>query len=346
MSQHSDDARASAIDGASPPAAASDGESAPSAASEPRRVRVTQPRAAVDDPTEAKRVSRPFISPRASLSSSFADGSMLGHERHMAVTNSSPAIVVPTPSHPGAAALEAFTTASKQLIKGRDLLIRTDVKFFGLDTILDEVLPLLAAHYAVIRVPSGCAANYQSVYFDTPDLRCYHDHRRGRRIRHKVRIRHYPDRQLSYLELKKKMNARVTDKLRLALPYGQTELSVLGREFLAQHCDLPVEQLEPTLTNHFRRISLIGIERAERVTIDVDLGFDHRGLSGGFDGLTVIEVKQHPYDPHSPIMAALHAAGMRERSMSKYTTAIARLAPGIARNRLLPLLRALDRTKA
>lgn len=48
---------------------------------------------------------------------------------------------------------------------------------------LERILLMLAEHYAVIRVPSGCAASYQSTYFDTPDLRCYHDHRRGRRLR-------------------------------------------------------------------------------------------------------------------------------------------------------------------
>ena len=266
----------------------------------------------------------------------------------MAVRTSYPALRVPEThaSYPGADALEAFDTASIHLIKSRDLLVRTDIKFFGRAALLDNVLPLLAPHYAVIRVPAGCAAYYQSVYFDTPDLRCYHDHRRGRRLRHKVRIRHYPDRQLSFLELKSKKNARVTDKHRMKLPYGQTELDEEGRDFLKELCDLPVDELEPTLSNHFRRISLIGLERRERVTIDVELGFDHRGASGGFDGLTVIEVKQHPYDPHSPVMTALHDVGMRERSLSKYTTAIARLSPGIARNRLLPLLRTLDRTIA
>jgi hypothetical protein len=59
----------------------------------------------------------------------------------------------------------------------------------------------------------------------------------------------------------------------------------------------------------------------------------------------VIEIKQHPYNPHSPVMLALQRAGMHERSISKYTTAIAELAP-VRRNRLLPLLRHLHRTMA
>lgn len=264
----------------------------------------------------------------------------------MAVNSSSPALRLPTPdpeSYPGAALLERFETASLELIKSRGLLERTDIKFFGRVSDLERILPGLEQHYAVIRVDSGCAADYRSTYFDTPDLRCYHDHRRGRRLRHKVRIRHYADRSLTYLEIKSKKNAKVTDKHRLQLPYGQGELDDAGRAFLAKHCDLPVDRLAVTLDNHFKRISLIGITTGERVTIDIELGFTFGERKASFDGLVVIEVKQHPYDPRSPVMNALHHAGMHERSLSKYTTAIAELAPGVARNRLLPLLRSLHR---
>ena len=262
----------------------------------------------------------------------------------MAVISSSIArLPTPVPSHPGALALEAYATASRELILSRALLIRTDIKFLGLTAMLEPMLAVLCDHYAVIRVPGGCAARYDSVYFDTPELRCYHDHRRGRRLRHKVRIRHYTDRELTFLELKSKRNLQITDKQRLALPFGTTELSLASRTFIAEHCDLAVDQLEPTLDNSFRRISLIGLHSPERVTIDLDLGFRRGGVEDALADLCVVEVKQHPYQPHSPVLAALHAAGMRERSLSKYTTAMARLVPGIRRNRLLPLLRTLDR---
>jgi hypothetical protein len=263
----------------------------------------------------------------------------------MAVNSSSPALrLVPAePPYPGSAALESFESASLELIKSRALLIRTDIKFFGRAERLEDIIPELAEHYAVIRVPGGCAARYQSTYFDTPDLRCFHDHRRGRRLRHKVRIRHYEDRSLTFLEIKSKKNARVTDKHRLDLPYGTRELTVSGREFLARHCDLPVDQLQVTLDNRFRRISLIGKDLQERVTIDLDLHARYAEHEKDFDGLVVIEVKQHPYNPHSPIMLAMQRAGMHERSLSKYTTAMAELAP-VRHNRLLPLLRTLHRT--
>ncbi len=281
---------------------------------------------------------------KRSLRSSHARAITMVPSRHMSVNSSSTIRQpVPEPSHPGALALEAFANASLELIRSRALMVRTDLKFIGRTAMLDQVLPGLADHYAVIRVAAGCAARYESTYFDTPELRCYHDHRRGRRLRHKVRIRHYPDRELTYLELKSKRSVRVTDKQRLALPFGTSELSLAGRDFLAQRCDLAVDQLVPAVGNSFRRIGLIGLHTAERVTIDLDLGFRYGDVEDDLGGLLVVEVKQHPYQPHSPVLTALHAAGMHERSLSKYTTAIARMVPGIRRNRLLPLLRTLDR---
>lgn len=292
-------------------------------------------------------VAQHVIMDDAHLSSTYAPATKLVRSRHMAVNSSSPAVRLPDPepSFPGAAVLDRFETASHELIKGRALLQRTDSKYFGRADHLDAILESLVGRYAVIRVASGCAADYRSSYFDTPDLRCYHDHLRGRRLRQKVRIRHYADRKLTFLELKAKQNLAVTDKHRLDLPYGTSELTVAGREFLARHCPLPVDQLELTVENSFRRISLIGLDVEERVTIDLDIAFRYRGRELAMPGLVVLEVKQHPYNPRSPMMNALHKVRMRERSLSKYTTAIAEMAP-VRKNRLLPLLRTLHRTIA
>lgn len=283
----------------------------------------------------------------ADLRSSYVCGTTMVPLRHMAVNSSSSVLRLPTPEplFPGAAALEEFPTASLELIQSRALLVRTDVKFIGRVEQLPEVLRTLAPHYSVIRVSTGCAAGYRSTYFDTPDLRCYHDHLAGRRIRHKVRIRHYMDRSLSFLELKSKRNLSVTDKHRLDLPYGTSDLTIAGREFLAQRCDLPVDQLNRTVDNDFRRITLIGTQINERVTIDIDIRFRHLDKELGLPGLMVLEVKQHPYMPRSPIMLALRDAHLRELAVSKYTVAIAELG-SVRRNRLMPLLRTLHRTIA
>lgn len=242
------------------------------------------------------------------------------------------------------AALAGFTAATPALLAQRDLLRRIDSKFVVTGDRLETIVAALAGHYAVLRVPTGDLATYASLYFDTPDLRCYHDHRRGRRLRHKVRVRHYPDRELSFLEIKTKRNDLVTDKHRLALRYGAETLGPIEHDFLRGHFGPGVEQLRPELWIEYRRLSLIGTATHERVTID--LGIEAVELDGrrrSFGDLAVIEIKQAPFCVRTPVMRAVLGAGLREQSMSKYTTAIALGRPGERRNRLLPGLRAIER---
>ncbi len=250
-----------------------------------------------------------------------------------------------------AALIEAagrFTVASAELRDGCELLRRVDTKFVCTRAAALEVIAGLAGDYAALSVPSGTVATYRSLYFDTGDLRCYHDHRRGRRLRHKIRVRHYPDRLLSYLEVKTKQNETVTDKRRLAIPFLAEVLGAAEQRFLGAVLSgagqLPVDDLHPVMRIGFRRLSLVGLHTAERVT--VDLGLDAETVDGarwsGGD-LVVVEVKQSPFCVRTPVMRALSRAALREQSMSKYTMATALIRPELRRNRLLPELRSLTR---
>ncbi len=239
---------------------------------------------------------------------------------------------------------ERFAVATDAQRDARDLLRRVDTKFVCDRASALAILASLTPDYAALAVPGGNVATYRSLYFDTPELRCFHDHRCGRRLRHKVRIRHYPDRALSYLELKTKRNDVITDKRRLAIPFQHEALDAERVAFLRAHIALPVEALAPAMRVGFRRISLIGLRTAERVTLDLDL--EATLVDGGrqaFGDLVVIEVKQAPFCVRTPVMRAIAAAGLRERSMSKYTIATALLRPELRQNRLLPDVRAIGR---
>ncbi len=248
------------------------------------------------------------------------------------------------------AALDAelidFTAATPALLAQRQLLSRVDSKYVACDHQIAGLLAALRDDYAVLRVASGPIATYQSLYFDSASLQCFHDHRRGRRIRHKVRIRHYPDRQVSYLEVKTKRNATVTDKQRRKIAYGTTQLGDADLAFLRLHVATLADQLAPALWMGFARISLIGRTTVERVTIDLGLiagqdGDDAQPLPG-IAALAVIEVKQPRFCVRTPAMRALAGAGLRAASMSKYVVAQALTRPGLRRNRLLPGLRTLE----
>ncbi|MBZ0236749.1 MAG: polyphosphate polymerase domain-containing protein [Deltaproteobacteria bacterium] len=240
-----------------------------------------------------------------------------------------------------------FPAASTELRERRELLRRVDTKFVCTRPVALEVVKRLLGHYAALPTPGGNLATYRSLYFDTSDLRCYHDHRRGRRLRHKVRIRHYPDRGLSYLEVKTKRNEAITDKRRRPLAFHDETLGDDERTFLAGIVDLPVHDLVPMMRIDFRRLSLVALHSAERVTIDCDLAAETLdGARWDAGDRVIVEVKQSPFCLRTPVMSALLAHGLRERSMSKYTIATALVRPELRRNRLLPELKAIERMTA
>ncbi|NVB84613.1 MAG: polyphosphate polymerase domain-containing protein [Kofleriaceae bacterium] len=239
---------------------------------------------------------------------------------------------------------DAFADASPALIAERELLSRIDTKYVVPVTTLGELLADLGHAYAAIRSGNTAWAAYQSTYFDTPDLQCFHDHRRGRRLRHKIRIRHYPARALSFLELKTKCNDLVTTKHRLALTLDQQHLAEPERAFLRARTGLLADVVGPVLHVDYRRLSLVGRALHERVTIDVDM--DCTGQAGekkSLGAIAIVEIKRAGLSTASPMAARLARTGYRECSISKYIAAVTRLRPDTAHNRLLPSLRALHR---
>jgi hypothetical protein len=241
--------------------------------------------------------------------------------------------------------LDPFAMASPELLRRRSLLRRTCSKFLLRADDLPDLLWWLRRDYAVLRAAGRNLASYRTLYFDTPELQCFHDHRRGRRPRHKVRIRHYPDRRLTFFELKTKQSDLITHKRRLDLPYGDSALSERAHDLLRQHAGALDAALDPQVWTNFRRLTLIGLERNERVTIDTDLQIGPAGRVERLGHVAVMEVKQAPFCGRTPVMIVLRAAGLQPISTSKYCTALALTRPGLRLNRLLPGLRAIERMR-
>ncbi len=237
-----------------------------------------------------------------------------------------------------------FAPANLSLMRERELQRRIDSKYTCSSELLHEILEPLCEDYAALPAGQGHFAIYHSLYFDTPDRRCFHDHRRGRRLRQKIRIRHYPDRHLTFLEVKTKRNEVLTDKQRLALEFGSEVLGEPELAFLRHHAALAIDTLQPTLRVNFARLSLVSLGSAERVTVDVGLrAHEPGGAELSFGKVAVIEVKQSPFCVRTPIMRRIHTCRLHERSMSKYTFATALLHPELRQNRLLGDVRAIER---
>lgn len=236
-----------------------------------------------------------------------------------------------------------FATTTLRLLRRRELLRRIDSKFLLTPAQLSRVMSQIPHAYEVVRTADRSRSPYETLYVDTPELRCFHDHRRGRRPRHKVRFRHYPDRDLSYLEVKTKRNEYTTFKYRRPIEFGQSELNGDAFDFIAGHCDLPARKLRPQVWTNFFRSTLVGIRTEERITIDTRLEMVRDERLIALDGVVILEVKQGHFDARSPIMLALRACGLKMVSASKYCTANVLHDRDLRFNRLKPAIRTVER---
>ena len=255
--------------------------------------------------------------------------------------------VLSSPDAPSVAAgvedvLGRFSDVSHALLASRALLQRVDRKYtLGADDV-ERILAALSQGYGVLRAGMALAGRYRTLYFDTPDLQLYHAHRRGRAERYKVRIRHHVDRELSFLEVKHRNPVGRSFKSVLPRPFGLSALDDEALAFIDRHCPVPARSLAPRIWIAFRRITLVGYEWDERVTIDCNLEYGDGSRRENWPAVAIAEIKQRRRANHTPSVRALRGARISERSISKYCVATAHLAD-VRANSFKPALRALER---
>jgi hypothetical protein len=246
--------------------------------------------------------------------------------------------------------LTTFPIATPELIAARELHRRVDTKLMLPVRQLERVFGALGDDYAVLLAGNHPLASYRTLYFDTPALHCFHDHRRGRFPRHKIRIRHYTDRHLSYLEVKRKKKPGDMEKRRRQLEYLATRLSAEDQRFIDETSPFNGAALVPVLWTDFRRITLIGLHTAERVTLDFGLRFrtaeeeSSRSISPTAPAdIVIAEIKQAHAQPRSPIFRLLRGQQALRVNVSKYCTAAALLFAPTRSKLHIPVLRAVAR---
>ena len=242
-----------------------------------------------------------------------------------------------------AGAAAGFTPATKQELERAALTRRFDRKFL-LD--LAEAASVVSAagrDYHVVLANGERFALYDTIYFDTPSLRFYHDHRRGRRPRVKLRIRNYVDRGLSMLELKVKNARGETQKDRWERPEMTSDLSETDVAHLreARPGLFSEGELVAAARTVFYRLMLINASSVERATLDFGLSLSRGGDHCALDGTVVVEVKDGGRGARSPLVSALRQYGARALPFSKYCMAVALLGHERA-NAFRPALRAIE----
>lgn len=195
----------------------------------------------------------------------------------------------------------------------------------------------LREQFDVLAIDGRRVFGYDTIYFDTGDLQSYRQHAQGRRLRFKARTRRYLDSNLCFAEIKLKGTRDRTIKHRVRLDASEHGASSDVASFFAGAVratygavELPV--LQPTLRMRFERVTLVGTEAPERVTIDHRMRFvaDSGEPAAASDGVVIVEVKSP--NGHGVADRILRAAGSRGERCSKYCIGLNLVRPGLRNN--------------
>jgi hypothetical protein len=200
---------------------------------------------------------------------------------------------------------------------------RVDTKYVVPVERLSELLDRMARSYEVLEIDGHRRFNYESVYFDTPGLRCFHDHVSGRRPRFKARTRLYRETGVCFFEVKVRL---ADDMIKRQCAYDRGmhgALAAPARRFLDETLrevagEAPPGDLAATLSTRYERITLGAREGGERATID--LAVELRSMDGRSvslrDGHALMETKSE--EGGGRVDTLLREAGCEPRAISKY----------------------------
>ena len=196
---------------------------------------------------------------------------------------------------------------------------RVEKKYIFCANRLPELLAHLTVSYNVLEINNIRSLLYSTTYLDTPDFLFYTQQVRGKLNRHKVRYRRYESTGLSFLEIKKKTNKNRTIKWRIENSLKPDSPDANATVFIEKYLPDVLPDLHPVLINGFNRITLVGIESNERITLDYDLTFaSPYGKISGFPFLAIAEVKREKHTCLSPFGAVMKQIGIQPGRFSKY----------------------------
>jgi hypothetical protein len=216
------------------------------------------------------------------------------------------------------------------------LLRRVDSKFVIERRYLPELLQAMAPQFELLT-GGNPAATYLTVYFDTADRALLTDHLRGRRPRHKLRVRHYLDRRLSFLELKSKTPSNRTEKQQRGRDFGSNDLTTVEQSWAAGLARCPGE-LRALAWTSCQRLTLLHRASAGRVTIDLNVSLGNADGARCLRDRVLLELKQERTGSDPAFTRALRAAHAQPVGLSKYVAAMMHSEPRLAQARFATVL--------
>ena len=234
--------------------------------------------------------------------------------------------------------LAGFSPVDLEQLDHAQLHDRIESKIVLRSSILPDALRKLATDYFVLEHLADRIQGYANQYFDSAELRSYHEHHNqlGRRL--KVRYRTYENSAMTFFEVKRKIAGRSVKERQLSTP-PDGGLRCGDARFFAERTGWDPDAVVPSLTVDYQRILLVKRDFSERVTIDLELRFCNGTTSATPSGLAICELKQPRLDRRSPAMAAMKR---RPETFSKYCIGMASCDPTLRRNRFKAVFRTLD----
>jgi hypothetical protein len=228
-------------------------------------------------------------------------------------------------------ALQAFEPISLQEMDRVKLLDRTDTKYVFGEGLLSALLEEMREAYRLLEVNGVRGVGYRTLYYDTPELRYFHDHHNGRTFRSKVRYREYVGSDLFFLEVKRKTGRGRTSKSRIRVEGIPLVMPPEHMKFVQGITGVQAPH-RAQLWNHFTRLTFVHRVRPERLTIDLGLTFEREGTRTALGPACIAELKQEQGDAASPFIGFMKSMGQRPSGMSKYCVGMWKLVPGMKYN--------------
>lgn len=227
--------------------------------------------------------------------------------------------------------LQIFEPIALDEMESVKLLNRVDSKYAIPSSSIVDILHQLSENYRVLEVNGIRSHQYTTVYYDTHDFALYHQHHNGKMNRYKVRMRRYEDSDVNFFELKFKSNKKRTIKQRIVCSDFSKKIKGKKRRFLSAKSPIDAEILNPKITVHYQRITLVSKQLDERLTIDIDLWFENETEKSNYNNLVIAEIKRAA-NVRSKAAELLHLHHINKMSLSKYCLGISSLYSDVKTN--------------
>jgi hypothetical protein len=216
--------------------------------------------------------------------------------------------------------LNSFTPIGLEEMDSVRLMNRVDTKYILPVTGITDFLTKMKGGYKVLAIDNNRMFSYNTTYLDTSDYLFFNQHVTGKLERNKVRYRRYEATGTTYLEVKKRTNKNRTIKWRIENDLTSTnKCDGIAYEFIKEYVPLKSLILKPILINRFSRITLVGSDFNERITIDSDLSFsDPDGNQFNLPFIAILEVKSEGFNNRSPVGNILKSFSIHPNGFSKY----------------------------